>query len=94
MEFKGTKGEWFFKEFNNPKLRNRFHIFSGNGTNVCKIVRDDNDNCEEEKSNAKLIVCAPKMLEMLKDVLDCNNRGFYEHINFNEIEQLIKKSTE
>lgn len=46
----------------------------------------------EQQANAKLISCAPEMLEMLikakntlKDVYDCN---------VEEIEQLIKKATE
>lgn len=86
MEFKGTKGEWKF-------IRNEesFHIetFGTHSWLIAKTITND----EQDLSNAKLISCAPEMLEMLKDVLDCNNRGFYEHINFNEIEELIKKAT-
>lgn len=76
-EFKGTRGVWGFKEFNSHILKYRFHIFSNNGGNVCKIVRDDNDNCLEEFSNAKLIAAAPEMLEMLQECLAHFNKVKY-----------------
>ena len=37
---------------------------------------------------------APEMLEMLENIMHANKQGNFEYINFNEIEKLIKKSTE
>lgn len=58
-EFKGTKGEWeliesdFFSEIISKKPSSK---------SICAI----NMNIDEHKSNAKLIACAPEMLEMLE----------------------------
>lgn len=55
----------------------------------------------EMKANAKLIACAPEMLEMLENLIDVElfdlekgepTESYYQY--FNQIEQLIKKATD
>lgn len=85
MEFKGTKGRWYvskaYKTINDEK---GFGIAQENG------IRNSN----EWDANALLISKAPEMLEMLIDIVNANNKGNLEHLNFYQIEQLIKEATE
>lgn len=85
MEFKGTKGRWYvskaYKTINDEK---GFGIAQENG------IRNSN----EWDANALLISKAPEMLEMLIDIVNANNKGNLEHLNFYQIEQLIKETTE
>jgi hypothetical protein len=72
MEGKHTKGIWEVRTFNSDKIIFR-HAIHCNGTNICKIMRDDNDNSEEEQANAKLIASAPDLLEALVEIIKtCN----------------------
>lgn len=75
--FKGTKGVVTYHEYNNHKILYRFAIHSKNGDSICKILRDDSSNTEEEKANADLIVEAfnvrneiPYSLTELKNKFD------------------------
>lgn len=98
METKFTQGKW---EIEPTRALNKngnplyYDIVSDrqllSSTHKNKFIEGLGD--EQQLANAKLIASAPEMFEMLKDVLDCNNRGFFEHINFNEIEQLLTKIT-
>jgi len=96
-EFKGTKGEW-----NLIKNSAYFEVSTdlwGNGKGLTVGVffqriengkLENDSHCEESHANAKLISCAPEMLEMLKKVLEEN------HCTPDldkEIEQLIQKAT-
>ena len=89
MEFKGTRGNF------------RFKYVSG----FIRIIDEDGNNVIDtpwkhlNEANAKLIVAAPEMFEMLKATIKlqeahlksgCNTR----FININEIEQLLTKITE
>jgi len=94
MEFKGTKGKW---ELNKGIKNNQeyfYSIFSGN-YKVCDIKESSVlIKPKEAKYNALLISKAPEMLEMLVDIVNANNKGNLEHLNFYQIEQLIKEATE
>jgi len=86
-EFKGTKGEWTIS-----KSRNGHALISGDDwEDFCKIYRitdggDFDKSGEMQLANAKLIACAPEMLEMLERVLTAK-------FSCDEIKQLIKKAT-
>ena len=91
-EFKGTKGEWKSKGYN---------VYSDNDKNVefihgnviCYAPEHLYRSMDNWQANAKLIACAPEMLEMLKEL---KNRfeHFVDEVSVLEIEQLIKKATE
>ncbi|MDQ8014870.1 MAG: hypothetical protein REI96_20650 [Flavobacterium nitrogenifigens] len=76
MEFKGTKGNWEFKdnlpEYHEPKC-SRIEVFSKQNPSfwICKVQNNGMIGNEEGKANALLISKAPEMLEMLEDV--CEN---------------------
>jgi len=78
MEFKGTKGNF------------RIKYVSG----FLRIVDEDGNNVIDtpwkhlNEANAKLIVSAPEMFEMLKDILDSNSP------DLKDIRQLLTKITE
>lgn len=100
-EFKGTKGIWSFKEFNDSRIKYRFYINSANGVSVCKILRDDNDDSSEERHNALLISKAPELLSMLQkisDFIDDNEKINYKirllSREVSNIKELIKSATE
>ena len=84
-EFKGTKGKWEY--FNGGTFREV--QIKKPLKSICAV----NPNIEEHEANAKLISCAPEMLEMLKDILSGMNNENFE-ITGDEIENLIKKATE
>lgn len=68
-EFKGTKGQWIVKEYNNRKLIDRFHIHS-DSENIISTLRTDYPNAKVGKANAQLIAAAPEMLQVLAKFLD------------------------
>ena len=98
-EFKGTKGKWFINQ-------NRSNILLTNIESethrICEVkhfgepmLKGLIDSTQEEGLyNAKLISCAPEMLEMLEYCLKCfqsnNSGGNIAYLT----EQLIKKATE
>jgi len=92
-EFKGTKGKWLLgdeKYYNGNKA---FEIWYGNdGECIAEVVHDIED--------AKLISCAPEMLEMLNKINDFIDKNRYKNYmvellrrEVSGIEQLIKKAT-
>ena len=79
-EFKGTKGKWKI-------LKNEFYSeirIEESMLSICAI----NKKAKEHLANAKLIACAPEMLEMLIDIKD-----YLGSDKRQEVEQLIKKAT-
>lgn len=96
-KFKGSKGEWKF-EYDNSSSE-WFDIFSDNGSLLSRNYNDKLKSFEEIKANALLISKAPKMLEMLKSVLEIQ-KSYIGSANIElvyktkEIEQLIKEATE
>lgn len=98
-EFKGTKGEWIYRETVTSSNNGveKIGVFNKNkqgffDKSVCSITVYDSLN--ESEANAKLIACAPEMLEMLEDVLYAYDMGTLEYVNFESIKTLIKKATE
>lgn len=94
-EFKGTKGEWEYcpiSEESNGYISIEIPMGSitvYNGIYPYSFSEDKEKCIEILEANAKLISCAPEMLEMLIRIS--------EHEYFSgskEIEQLIKKATE
>jgi hypothetical protein len=106
MEFKGTKGKWnlvlqdkwpFSYDIQNEDYSERIlfginHYSTEDKTIEDCLKRDYNIN-SLGLANAKLISCAPEMLEMLekcKEAFESLKQPFIS----SEIEQLIKKATE
>ncbi len=91
MEFKGTKGKWYYDK-EKSKVRKE------DGNTLCVCYYSNIINKEECEPNALLISKAPEMLEMLKEL--CNVILCYEQqtasISNNKLkaEQLIKEATE
>jgi len=87
MEFKGTKGDWEIYGISDDLIE----IYSVENK---KPIFDIHPHTKKSESNAnaKLIACAPEMLEMLAEL---KNR--FEHFNDKvsvfDIEALIKKAT-
>ena len=77
MEFKGTKGKWIAK-----CLFNNWLIVHEESDNIIEII--------ENKSNAKLISCAPEMFEMLVKI----HRITKDEDIKSQVELLVKKATE
>ncbi len=92
MEFKGKKGEWY--KMDAERMGVPFIIASGNET-IFQAYGEDAEH------NVNLTLCAPEMLEALKDCLmhfesykqivgDKNNAPDWL---IKQIEELIKKAT-
>lgn len=94
-EFKGTKGEWdYVKGMIEGNMQSHFFIISNKSQyNICKC-QSATMNLTESEANAKLIACAPEMLEALESLLHANSINKIENMNFESIRQLIKKATE
>ena len=95
-EFKGTKGMWQYKYFDNTRLTHSCVIYSQNGDNVCKMVRNDSDSKDTEIANAKLISAAPDLLEALQNLSDwyhnhIKKEGVYAPL-YVEADQAIRKA--
>ena len=94
MEFKGTKGKWNIGEINTKIwAENRKGCIADCGGfhhNQEFYIGFEN---EEMKANAKLISCAPEMLEALKYSLRVFKRDNSD-VDLEYLEQLIKKATE
>jgi len=100
-EFKGTKGKWEFRDGYAMDIvtsdSRSFGIVSL-GTEQEAFLADY--PLVELKSNAKLIACAPEMLEMLNKINDFIDKNRYKNYMVEllrrevlGIEQLIKKAT-
>jgi hypothetical protein len=96
MEFKGTKGKW---EVSNKKTYGRQMVDLGEFKGSIDIWYHNGDSMTKEEAffNAKLISCAPEMLEALIKMCefheknasyDKGDNGYYK------AKQLIKKATE
>lgn len=96
-EFKGTKGEWKFNSF--PEESNGYisiyipmgHITVYNGFYPLSFEENRDEVISIQEANARLISCAPEMLEMLIKLNGFCTMGKEARI---ELEQLIKKATE
>ena len=96
-EFKGTKGNWKYEvksRKNSTSITVQIPERESWNRELVLGVLDREDDCgdptccrTEEHANAKLISCAPEMLEMLERVLTAK-------FTCEEIKQLIKKATE
>ena len=80
--FKGTKGKWQFVRYEKTFAIETFGIT--NWTILQTIT-----NQPQDEANAKLIACAPEMLEMLELLTNV-----YSADNIEKAKQLIKKATE
>jgi len=89
MEFKGTKGNWAV--YNNSVTRKGklgiIMSWDEKGQNPIEVASVYTNQAE---ANAKLISCAPEMLEMLKDIVEQENVSQSCH---DSIYDLIKKAT-
>lgn len=91
-EFKGTTGGWELKSPNDIMLNKRLIACS-----LGEYVSGVYTHTEECKANAKLIACAPEMLEIIKKFLiefEYEDATESECILYHEAKQLIKKATE
>ena len=94
-EFKGTKGEWVyspFQEDSNGYITVEIPMGSitvYDGYYPLDLENNRKEVIEVQQANAKLIACAPEMLELLIRLSD-----FEPLSGSKEIEQLIKKATE
>lgn len=93
MEFKGTKGNWKFNIENDSNF-SRVTILDENNNWI--FYSDLRENLsEEEEANFKLASHSKELLEMLEIVLVCHKKRIpLQNYDLNNIEQLIKKSTE
>ena len=80
--FKGTKEKWQFVRYEKTFAIETFGIT--NWTILQTIT-----NQPQDEANAKLIACAPEMLEMLELLT-----SVYSADNIEKAKQLIKKATE
>lgn len=88
--FKGSKGKWQFVRYEKTFTIETFGIT--NWTILQTITNEPQD-----EANAKLIACAPEMLEMLDELIyafDKENLNGYQEERIEEAKQLIKKATE
>ena len=97
---KFTKGEWKFEYDNSDYSSSEcFFLYSDKGSLLNRNYNNKDKSFEEIKANALLISKAPKMLEMLKSVLEIQ-KSYIGSANIElvyktkEIEQLIKEATE
>ena len=96
--FKGTKGKWKYEVKygkNRPRITVQIPISENfNKELIFGTISEDDCTvssccCTEEHANAKLVACAPEMLEMLERLSHFEPLGDNEEIN-----ALIKKATE
>lgn len=90
--FKGTKGK-FSDGHTGWKIDNRIT----NGVRGFEIHYSDDGECITDHvytlEDAKLIACAPEMVEMLQELVRCNDLGI-QIGQFDKALELIKKATE
>lgn len=93
-EFKGTKGEWEYVDTHqHPTEENEYHSIIQLKNFAISITNVKCISIYETEANAKLISCAPEMLQMLikqKDYL-FNENGYSQQYFL--LEDLIKKAT-
>lgn len=89
-----TQGEWkFIRNENNFEIK----VFGVNNWIIAQTITNE----KQDEANAKLIACAPEMLEMLKESIYAINhikKTYRDHGHCQKYlylcEQLIKKATE
>ena len=87
MEFKGTQGIWIVEDNGKSvysESRDKNIAFDGQ---ICRLHTGLN-TYDDNTANAKLISCAPEMLEFIKE--------HYRYLNIddqNKAKELIKKAT-
>jgi len=95
MEFKGTKGDWYKTYRNGSWLIQDYDCYIEDSKGCIAEVYWFNDGLDTAEANAKLISCAPEMLEMLKNIsnalLMAQNPS--DKMLIEEIDQLIEKAT-
>lgn len=94
MEFKGTKGVWRVSADGNEITTSRVGILEGSKS--IAIIRDFGKPFEERQANAKLISCAPELLECLQGMLKAFGGiavAFDEKEIFEKSKLIIKKAT-
>lgn len=92
-EFKGLKFPWKYRFLS--KGLYKYVVFSISGTTVCRILRDDNDNWEEEHANARLIAAAPELLEACQSLIYYYDQlGNLNSFNLGETRKAIQKALE
>lgn len=83
-EFKGTKGKWIV-DTEHPSIYSTSDI---KGNIICDAPVEWELSMEKWGANAKLIACAPEMLEFIK-----NHYRFLNIKDQKKAEKLIKKAT-
>jgi hypothetical protein len=97
-EFKGTKGEWEYypiSEESNGYVSieiPRGSIVVYNGIYPYSFSEDKEKCIEILEANAKLIACAPEMLNLLSSIV--NDENLVPKFLWDKIQLLIKKATE
>lgn len=101
MEFKGTKGKWFVDKGIDTISINCKNFPAG----IDGIAKIENQfKSDVSSANALLMSKAPEMLEMLKlisekaeeihDEPDGEDNRFFDEIDFEKLDNLIKSATE
>jgi len=97
-EFKGTKGKWtrYLSSLMGSDKIVSHSVYVGTKRialcyNLFETDKSKNVEEKEAEANAKLIACAPEMLDMLIELNNFCNMKIEDH---NKLEQLIKKATE
>jgi len=85
-KFKGTKGDWGYDD--NYVVSKEKEI---TGNIICESPVSYPESMINWEANAKLIACAPELLEMLIDIMEQEN---VSQSCSDEIWGLIKKATE
>lgn len=94
LEFKGTKGEWKMSEINISDYKSICVFSDGEKQKVLLHIHLPNyEITEEELSNAKLIACAPDLLEALQEMIIQNElRGYVDSSDMIKAKQAIEKA--
>jgi len=88
MEFKGTKGKWYcYKKTDQHKIE---CIITDTQDVICDLPYYCNDYSD---ANAKLISCAPEMLDMLIKMKEAMEYLQVKPLVY-DLKKLIKKATE
>jgi hypothetical protein len=95
MEFKGTKGKWYWSYGNSTQLAS---LISESGVMVCNFGDSERyyptEGLEPNECDKKLISCAPEMLEMLEGICKLGEKAILTDQHIEAVQQLIKKATE
>lgn len=110
MEFKGTKGEWEIKHSESKDAFNIVGTIVGGHYKIARIpylvteslIEVNKREKSEAQANAKLIACAPELLEMVKilqdyltDTLDeYGGESLEKRKSIIDANDLLKKATE